>query len=137
MSSSLSPREVAAQWFQRVWNEQDASAIFELMAPDAVGHLEDGQIAKGPEGFREFQSTLLTLFPNISVKILDIIEEGEKVVTRWEASGTHQGSALGLPATGLGHQFQGMTWMIVREGKVVEGGDSWNQGGLMRRMGAV
>lgn len=137
MSACLSPREVALQWFQRVWNEQDASAIAELMTPDAVGHLEDGQTVTGPDEFREFHSTLLTLFPNVSVTILDIITEGEKVVTRWEAVGNHQGSALGLAASGRGHQFHGMTWMIVRDGKMIEGGDSWNQGALMQRMGAA
>lgn len=135
MSSPFSPKEIATQWFQRVWNERDASAIAELMAPDAVGHLEDGQIANGPEGFREFHATLLALFPNISVRVVDIVAEGEKVVTRWEATGTHLGTAPGLPATGLGHQFHGMTWMVIRDGKIIEGGDSWNQGALMRRMG--
>lgn len=136
MNSPHSPRQVVTQWFQRVWTERDESAIAQLMAPDARGELEGGQQITGPDQFREFHRTLLRVFPDIQVKVLDIVEEGEKAYVRWEARGTHRGDGMGVSATGRPHSFRGITWMVVRNGRIVDGGDSWNQGGLLTRMAA-
>lgn len=99
--------------------------------------LEGGQEIIGPEQFREFFRTLTTVFPDIHVTILDVIEEGDKATVRWEARGTHTGDGMGLRATHTAHVFRGMTWMVVRNGQIVDGGDCWNQAGLLARMAAA
>ena len=137
MSDFLSPRQVAAQWFYRLWTEHDGSVIAELMAEGARAELEGGQITTGPGEFAVFFNTLLGTFPDISVKVLDIVEEGERAYVRWEASGTHEGGAMGLTPTKCAHGFRGITWMTVRGGKITEGGDSWNQAGLIARMSSA
>ncbi len=137
MSDILSPRQVAAQWFQRLWNEHDGSVIAELMAPDCRAELEGGQVTRGPAEFAGFYGTLLDTFPDIRVTILDISEEGDRAYVRWEAGGTHCGTALGITPSKCAHAFRGITWMKVQNGKIVEGGDCWNQGGLLARMAAA
>lgn len=137
MSDPLTPRQVASQWFQRVWNERDQNAISELMAADARGLLEGGQEIIGPDRFREFYTAFTSLFPDLRVEVLDIVEEGERVYTRWEAYGTHGGDGMGLKATHQPHSFRGITWMTVKNGQIVDGGDSWNQEGLRARMAAA
>lgn len=132
-----STRQVATQWFQRVWNERDDAAIGQLMDSNARCELEGGQEIIGPEQFREFFRTLTTVFPDIHVTILDIIEEGDKATVRWEARGTHGGDGMGLRATHTTQVFRGMTWMVVRNGQIVDGGDCWNQDGLLARMAAA
>lgn len=131
------PRDVASQWFQRVWNERDEAAIDELMSPTARGVLAAGQEVMGPAQFKEFFRAFATLFPDLRVRLLDVMEDGEKVVVRWEARGTHAGEGLGLKATQRVHTFSGMTWMVVRNGQIVDGGDSWNQDGLLARMASA
>jgi len=36
-------------------------------------------------------------FPDIQIKIEDLIAEGDKVVARITAQGTHQGELMGIP----------------------------------------
>ena len=36
---------LARRWFQQVWNEGRAETVHELLAPDAVGHLDRGGAA--------------------------------------------------------------------------------------------
>lgn len=137
MSQTLSPKQVANEWFERLWNKRDESAINELMAPDAKGMLEGGTEFVGPEEFRGFYRTLVTVFPDVSIELRDVIEEGEKACVIWAAKGTHKGEGLGLQPTGQPHTFAGITWLRVVDGKIVNGGDHWDLGGLMGRMAAA
>ena len=136
MSQNPSPRQLASQWFQRLWNDHDESTIDQLMAPAARGLLEGGREVTGPAEFREFFRTLITVFPDIKIDVQDIAEEGDRAYVRWAASGTHCGDGLGLAATNKPHRFNGITWLKFADGKIVEGGDSWDQSGLLARMAA-
>jgi len=137
MSTPLTPRQVATQWFQRIWNERDESTITELMAPDAHGVHEGGVESHGPEDFRRFFQDLIRTFPDLRIEVLDIVAEGEKAYVRWKAEGCHQGDAFGIKASGQRHQFSGVSWFVVRDGRIVGGGDCWNLNGLIARMAAV
>lgn len=137
MSTPRSAREVATQWFQRIWGERDESAITELMSPDSVGVHEGGVISRGPEDFRKFFHNFITTFPDMHLEVLDIVAEDGKAVVRWQAHGTHQAEAFGIAATKRLFEFSGVSWFEVRDGQIVGGGDSWNLHGLIARMAAV
>lgn len=137
MSPLPTPRHIAAQWFQRVWNERDASAIPEFLAPGCVGHMENGHDLVGPEAFHEqVYQKMMTVFPDLHVAVQDIVAEGDRAYVRWVITGTHRGEGLGMVPTDKVHTFGGITWFVVRDGKIVEGGDSWNQGALLAQMAA-
>lgn len=53
------------------------------------------------------------------------------MVVRWLATGTHTGPGLGLPPTGRSVRFRGITWIRTSGGKLLEGFDCWDVGGLM------
>lgn len=107
------------------------------MAPDAHGVHEGGVESNGPEDFRRFFQDLVRTFPDLRIEVLDIVAEGEKAYVRWQVEGTHQGDAFGIKATQQRHQFCGVSWLVVRDGKIVGGGDSWNLNGLIARMAAA
>ena len=135
-TEAKTPGEVGREWFERVWGERNRSAIFDLMTDDAVGHLEGGAKTVGPESFAEFHDQLTATIPDSSLKIHGIIEQADQVCVHWEFNGTHTGEGMGLRATGEAISFCGMTWFIVCEGKIVEGWDRWNHGGVMAKLGA-
>lgn len=97
MSQPPSPRQIASEWVRRVWSERDESAIRELMPPSARGPLEGGREIFGPEDFIDFYRTLLTVFPDLQLDVLDIVEDAEKAYVRWEACGTHRGGGWASP----------------------------------------
>ena len=43
----------------------------------------------GVEGARQFAAGMRSAFPDLTCTIEDQIAEGDKVVSRWRASGTH------------------------------------------------
>jgi predicted ester cyclase len=50
------------------------------------------------------------------------------------ASATHRGDGLSVPATGKPVRFRDITWMRFEGGKIAEGWDAWNAGGLVQQL---
>src|SRR5690349_3833602 len=127
MSTPHENARLARRWFQEVWNERRAETIHELLLPDSVGHLEGGDVV-GPHAFAAVHAEFLKAFPEFRVTVEDTLAQGDQVVVRWSLTGRHHGEGFGRAATGKEVRCRGMTWMRLRDGKLVEGWDSWNFG---------
>jgi steroid delta-isomerase-like uncharacterized protein len=64
----------------------------------------------------------------------DIIAEGDKVVIRWTANGTHQGELMGIPASGNQTTWSGMTIYRFADGKIVESWWAYDALGMMQQI---
>jgi len=114
------------EWFDEVWNKQNAQAIDKLAAPNVVVHGlvdEHGNEVRGVEGFKKFHRQFISAFPDIQVEVLDTVSEGDKIVARCTVRGTHQGDGLGFAPTGRKIEFSGTCIVRIENGKFVEG---WN-----------
>ena len=60
-----------------------------------------------------------------------VIGEGDWVAVLWRMEGKHEGPLGGLEATNREVQVQGTTWLCFKEGRIVEGCDTWNLGALL------
>ena len=120
---------LARRWFEEVWNQKKDATVTELFGAQSVGHME-GAEAHGPSQFLTMRASLFGAFPDLSVTEEDVLADGEQAVVRRSARGTHKRAVAGIPASGRGAAFRGMTWMKFSDGRIVEGWDSWNQGRL-------
>src|ERR687890_762289 len=79
----------------------DIDVADEIFAPDYVGHNPtDPQDVRGPEGVKELANMYRSTFPDVRLIIEEQVAEGDKVVIRWIAYGTHQGEMRGIAPTG-------------------------------------
>ena len=108
----------------------------EVYAEDVVLHEPDEDIV-GIEGLKQFLSMIRAAFPDLRVTLEDAIAEGEKVVSRWTAQGTHQGELMGIAPTGSQVTFTGITIHRIEDGKIVEEWENWDALGMMQQIGAV
>lgn len=131
------PAKIASRWFHEVWNQRSSHLVRDLMADDAVGHVEGNQELIGPEEFFTFQNAILEALPDLQIKILRSISEGEDTCILWEASAIHSGYGLGFAPTGQSVRFRGTTWFRIVDGKIVEGWDSWNQAALLTKLAST
>jgi predicted ester cyclase len=76
-------------------------------------------------------------FPDVVSTVEDLIAEGDKVVARWKARATHQGSYMGIPPTGKEVEFTGISVYRIEAGKIAESWTIEDELGLMRQIGAV
>jgi steroid delta-isomerase-like uncharacterized protein len=124
------------RWFRDVWKAGGDKTVDELLAPEIEGFLE-GQEIHSPQGFQDFRRQLLAAFPDLSVEVEDVVEQGHKVAIRWRCQATHTGGGLGVPATLKQVSFRGISWVEIQNGRIVRGWDSWNLGALLQSLGAA
>lgn len=131
------PRELSRRIFQEVWNNKKLEAADELVASTYTHHDPQSPPCNGLEQYKEFVRYYLNAFPDLHFDIDDVISDGETVVTRWTATGTHKGDVSGVPATGKRFSVTGMIFARVKDGKFVESWGIWDALGLMQQLGVV
>ena len=123
--------------FEEVWNEGKLVVVDELTDPNYVGHDPVAGDIRGREALKQFISLYRNAFPDIRMTIEDQVAEGDSVVTRWSASGTHKGELMGIAPTGKQGRVTGITIERYSGGKTVEDWTNWDALGLLQQLGVV
>ncbi len=124
--------------FTEAWNEKNLAVLREVIAEEAAYHdPTTPQPLVGPEGQEMFIGSYHAAFPDTHFTIEDVVAEEDKVVVRWAASGTNQGSLMGMPATGKPVSVRGMTMFTVRDGKVQESWTNWDTLAMLQQLGII
>jgi steroid delta-isomerase-like uncharacterized protein len=92
-----------------------------IYSPDYVGHAGDATFTRAQD--RAAVEGWKTFSPEGSMTILQIIAEGDLVAVLWKGQGVNTGEGNGLPATGKPFQVTAMTMFRLRDGRIIE---EWN-----------
>src|SRR3712207_4735887 len=124
-----------------VFNENNWDALNEIIASDFVDHAAHPDQDPGPESFKQNLINVREAFPDYHTTNEDLIAEGDKVVARWTARGTHQGKFIGVegevPPTGDQVTVSGTTTYKVANGKLVEQWAHWDHLGMLQQLGSI
>ncbi len=119
------------------WNQGNLAVFDETNAPEYVDHAAIPGQGPGAEGYKQAVQMTRAAFPDLHLTIDDMIAEGDRVVTRWTARGTHQGEYFGIPATGKPVEITGINIGRIVNGKVVENWQNSDQLGLMQQLSVI
>lgn len=102
------------EWFRRVWAEEDAEAISELMAEDASmqGHQEIP--LRGADEFRQFHKLMLSQLAEIRIEVVQSIEQGDWIAATVSASAAGRERGAKVSA-------RSQVMFRIVDGRVVEG----------------
>lgn len=114
----------------------NAKILDEFLAPDFVTHTPFPGMPPTREGVKQIFMAFVASAPGSHV-VEDLIAEGDKVVGRITANGTHEGELLGVPRTGKQIRMTGMTIWRIANGKIVEHWSEIDVAGLLQQMGAL
>src|SRR5215203_1646222 len=138
---SMSEQEnkaVARREIEELYARGNLDAAEEIYAPNYVGHEPTSGDIRGIEGAKQFAATFRQAFPDLQPTVEDQVAEGDKVVTRFSARGTHQGETEDFgPPTGNRMEITGITIERFAEGKIVEDWTNFDALGLMRQLGLM
>jgi steroid delta-isomerase-like uncharacterized protein len=122
---------------EEVWHKGNLAVVDELADENVVNHIPQGPALKGPEAYKQFVLMYRSAFPDLRFTIDDQIAEGDKVVMRYTARGTHKGELMGIPPTGKQITVTGITIGHIVGGKYVESWANYDALGMMQQLGVI
>lgn len=114
----------------------NADIVDDFLAPDFHEHNPFPGIPATREGWKQAFREFVKGAPGHHV-VEDLIAEGDKVVGRITAYGTHRGELFGIPATGKDIQVTGIAIWRIQDGRILEHWHQTDQIGLMQQLGVL
>ena len=125
------------QFVEETINSKNLDALGKLVAENFVEQVPFPGQGPGREGLRYAIGIFLSAFPDIQWIVDEQIAEGEKVVSRFTWTGTHQGEFLGIPPKGKRVKVWGVVMDVVRDGMLSESRIIMDTMGLLQQLGAI
>src|SRR5690242_20550800 len=125
--------------FREVWNEGRFETITELLADNAEITAQGGADAtiRGPAQFIAFIERIRKEFPDMKITVEDAFGIGNKVAVRWSATMTHHRDHLCISTTCEPVRLTGIMIARMRNEKIVEGWNNWDQLATIRQRHAL
>jgi predicted ester cyclase len=138
--SAQENKEKARRMLEEAFGQGKVELVDEILDPEFVCYdpnSESGAV-RGAETIKQEIEWFRSAVPDLAYTVEDQVAEGDKVVSRYTATGTHQGEFFGVAPTGNRIEMGGI--QIDRfdgNGKMVEEWPEYDLLGAMKQMGAV
>ncbi len=130
-------KALTRRFYDEVVNAHNLDALEGLISPDFVEHEGFPGMPNDASAVKGFFGMMFEAFPDLHIEAIDLIAEGDKVVTRCTMSGTHKGTFMDIPATGK--RFEIAAIDIIRyEGELAA--EHWgvtDQMAMMQQLGVI
>jgi steroid delta-isomerase-like uncharacterized protein len=130
-------KEFMSHFIEEVINEKNLNAADDLVAENFLEHLPFPGQGPGREGLKFALTSMFTGFPDMHWTVNEQVAEGEKVVTRFTWTGTHEGAFMGIPATNKKVEVWGVVIDVVRDGLFSESRIIMDTVGLLQQLGVM
>jgi predicted ester cyclase len=133
-------RAIGRRVLIELWGQGKLELADELYAPDYIDHVGRGPEparVEGPQGIKRAVTMFRIAFPDLSYSVEAELAEGDLVMTRFFAQGTHHGPFLGAAPTGRKVSYGGMDLNRIKGGKIVESWVNYDALGLLQQVGLL
>jgi steroid delta-isomerase-like uncharacterized protein len=135
MQNNDTNKHVVSRFVAEVLNRGEIESAGKFFWEDMVEQVPLPGQGPGLNGLKDVLRGLRSAFPDMLWTVKEQIAEGDKVVTRFEWTGTHRSDFLGVPATGRGVKVWGMVIDRLEGGKIKDTRIIMDTLGLMMQLG--
>lgn len=128
---------IVRRFIEETINRGQIDAATQFVWEDVVEQVPFPGQGPGVEGLKDVLRGMRNAFPDLNFSVEEQIAEGDKVLTRFEWTGTHRGDFLGVPATGRPVRVWGMVIDRLQSGRIKETRIIMDIFGLMMQLGAI
>ncbi|MCW1912090.1 ester cyclase [Luteolibacter sp. GHJ8] len=129
--------DIVRECIEDVINRRNLDSAAKYFWEDVVELVPFPGQGPGVEGVKDVVRGMIAAFPDMLWTIEEQISEGDKVLTRFEWTGTHQGEFLGVPATGQPVRVWGMIIDRLEGGRIKDTRMLMDAMGMMIQLGVV
>ncbi|WP_076262937.1 ester cyclase [Intrasporangium flavum] len=119
-------------------NGGDVDGFGALVADGFVEHQETPGVPPTKAGVLDMFRSYLEIFPDLHMKVDEVLESGDRAVARVSVSGTQKGEFMGVPASGRHGETQLIDIMrFDADGRIAEHWGVMDMLTLMQQIGAI
>jgi steroid delta-isomerase-like uncharacterized protein len=127
--------KVICEFINEVLNKGDIDSVGKFFWEEMVEQVPLPGQGPGLAGLKDVLRGTRSAFPDMHWTVEEQVAEGNKVVTRFEWTGTHRGEFLGVPATGRQVKVWGIVIDRLESGKIKDTRIIMDALGLMMQLG--
>lgn len=128
---------IVRAFIEEVLNQGQIDAADRYFWEDMVEQVPFPGQGPGIAGLKDVVRGMRAAFPDMHWRVEEQLTEGDRVLTRFEWTGTHKGAFLGVDATGRSVKVWGMVIDRFHEDRIKETRLIMDTLGLMIQLGAV
>ena len=119
-------KEASRQLYVEVFGKGNFAVADDLMRADVLSHGPGSPAAIGTDGIKRQAALLRAAIPDLDVKLEDQLAEGDRVASRWSATGTFRGE-LRMPTGTIPPNGKPIAFTEIRVDRFVDGkiAESW------------
>ena len=130
-------KEICKRFFDELQNKKNLDIIDELVEKNVISHDPFPGQAPGSAGLRTTMQIFHKAFPDLSVKINDMIAEDDKVMTKLTVTGSHQNLFMEIAPTGNKINYEEVIILRLKNDKITEHRAVADALSLMQQLGAI
>jgi Predicted ester cyclase len=131
-------KAIVRRFYEEVMSQGNVDLLDEIMAPDFADHGET--LFGSPQGRDTLKQDITASRPvlgDLHVQLHDLIADGEMVGVRGTMRCTHQGTFLGVAASGNELTWNGLALFRVVDGKIMERWFNSDSLSIVQQLGLV
>jgi steroid delta-isomerase-like uncharacterized protein len=130
-------KTIVSRFIEEVINQGQIDSAREFAWEDVVEQVPFPGQGPGLEGLKDVLRGMRAAFPDLHFSVEEQIAEGDKVLTRFEWTGTHRAEFLGVAATGRPVKVWGMVIDRLQSGRIKDTRIIMDIFGLMMQLGVI
>ncbi len=127
---------IVGRFIEETINQGQIDSAAQFVWEDVVEQVPFPGQGPGLEGLKDTLRGMRSAFPDLYFSVEEQMADGDKVLTRFEWTGTHRGEFVGIPATGRSVKVWGMVIDRLEESRIKDTRIIMDMLGLMMQLGA-
>lgn len=126
---------IVGRFIEETINQGQIDSAAQFVWEDVVEQVPFPGQGPGLEGLKDTLRGMRSAFPDLYFSVEEQMADGDKVLTRFEWTGTHRGEFVGIPATGRSVKVWGMVIDRLEDSRIKETRIIMDMLGLMIQLG--
>ena len=128
---------IVRRFTEEVITRGDIDSAVQFVWEDVVEQVPLPGQGPGLEGLKDVLRGMRAAFPDLIFAVQEQVADGDKVASRFEWTGTHQGTFLGVPETGRFVRVWGIVIDRLEQGRIKDTRIIMDTLGLMIQLGVL
>ncbi|MBN8663625.1 MAG: ester cyclase [Chitinophagales bacterium] len=119
------------------WNSHRPQEVMECYHEEFRRQDVSNHLSYNKQTLLKVVQSYLYAFPDVSFYIDEVVDNEERIVVCWTATGHHRGKIMNIPPTGKYISFNGVSILHIQNELIMKVWYLWDEASMLRQMGLL